>query len=102
SLNDFSINIFLSVRAYYFKNNLSVRQVEQLVKTTKEGGGTGAVKNKTPNPLSPDHLQVEENLRNYLGTKVQLKMKDTKKGEIVISYYSNDDLNRIIELIEKD
>ena len=34
-----------------------------------------------------------------MGTKVQIKRKSDDKGKIEIDYYSNDDLERIIELM---
>jgi ParB family chromosome partitioning protein len=42
---------------------------------------------------------VEDKLRQRLGTKVSVKMLQDDKGEIVIEYYSPDDLERLIELI---
>jgi ParB family chromosome partitioning protein len=42
---------------------------------------------------------VEEQLKRSLGTKVKVYAKSGGKGEIVIQYFSSDDLERIIELI---
>ncbi len=42
---------------------------------------------------------VEEQLKRTLGTKVKVYGKSGGKGEIVIQYFSADDLERILELI---
>ena len=42
---------------------------------------------------------VEEHLKRMLGTKVKVYAKSGGKGEIVIQYFSADDLERILELI---
>ena len=76
--------------------DLSVREVERLVrdkgrpKRTRVGrGGSGS-----GSAIS----SVEEKLRQFLGTKVQLKSQQNGRGEIVIEYYSADDLDRILEI----
>jgi len=42
--------------------------------------------------------QIESRLRHILGTQVRLRPKTDGKGEILIEYYSNDDLDRILDL----
>ena len=75
-------------------NGLSVRDAEALFKRS-----TAIKKNKTVRSFSPQVKAIEDQLIEILGTKVKLKAgKDG--GSIEISYYSNDDLDRIINLIE--
>ena len=75
-------------------NGLSVRDAEALFKRS-----TAIKKNKIVRSFSPQVKAIEDQLIEILGTKVKLKAgKDG--GSIEISYYSNDDLDRIIELIE--
>ena len=75
-------------------NGLSVRDAEALFKRS-----TAIKKNKTVRSFSPQIKAIEDQLIEILGTKVKLKAgKDG--GSIEISYYSNDDLDRIIDLIE--
>lgn len=75
-------------------NGLSVRDAEALFKRS-----TAIKKNKTVKSFSPQVKAIEDQLIEILGTKVKLKAgKDG--GSIEISYYSNDDLDRIIDLIE--
>lgn len=73
---------------------LSVRDTEKLIKERK------SKKNKTKKleDLDPFLLDVEESLMKSLGTKVKLQ-SGKKVGKIEIEYYSDDDLNRLIELI---
>ena len=75
-------------------NGLSVRDAEALFKRS-----TAIKKDKTVRSFSPQVKAIEDQLIEILGTKVKLKAgKDG--GSIEISYYSNDDLDRIIDLIE--
>lgn len=78
--------------------NLSVRQVEKLVKA-----GPQQKKKKTAateKPLDINVAEVEQRLRMVLSTKVALKEKTKGTGEIVIEYYSYDELDRLIEMFE--
>mgnify|MGYP000464679702 CR=1 FL=1 len=51
--------------------------------------------------ISDAHLQVQDNLRHFFGTKVQLKANEKGKGQIVIPFTSDEDLNRLLDLLEK-
>ncbi|MCX7966371.1 MAG: ParB/RepB/Spo0J family partition protein [Syntrophorhabdaceae bacterium] len=65
---------------------LSVRELEREVKKTKE-------------KISPFN-QVEETLREILGTKVNITFKKNK-GKIIIEFYSKEDMERILEIISR-
>ena len=78
-------------------SGLSVRKIEQLAKasgkpfetrTRKTGGGE----------VSTSVQSVEEKLRQTLGTKVNVREKEGGRGEIVIEFYSLDDLDRLLDL----
>jgi len=81
------------------KRGLSVRQVEDLVR-----GKTTGTRRQNGKPASPNVRSsltgIEDRLRHLLGTKVQVRQHGAGKGEIVIEYYSADDLERILELLE--
>jgi ParB family chromosome partitioning protein len=83
--------------------NLSVRQVEEMVKSlqSKPRRTTTAVSpNKTSSlPLTVKKMQDE--LTSTLSTKVQISRADDGKGEINIKFYNDDDLERIVESITK-
>lgn len=76
------------------KEGLSVRQIEQLAKETKQP----QAKKKTRKVKSADEKRVEEDLKNALGTKVSLNRKG-KGGKIEIEFYSAEELERLIELL---
>jgi ParB family transcriptional regulator, chromosome partitioning protein len=77
---------------------LSVREVEQMVR--KDGKGTRTKGSTTRGPGSTAFNSVEDRLRRLLGTKVQIRQAQGGKGEIVIEYYSAEDLDRLIEVFE--
>lgn len=75
---------------------LNVRQIEKLVKDTKGKKKKVA----SPNNYQIEINQLEERLKAALGTKVTIQHKNNK-GKIEIEYYSNEDLDRILDLLEK-
>jgi ParB family chromosome partitioning protein len=74
------------------RDQLSVRQVEQLV---KQGSRKARSRRTAGNPL---HADVEDRLRKHLGTKVVIRSR-RQKGELVLTYYSQEDLTRIVDVI---
>lgn len=84
----------LSLHREIIKRELSVRQTEKLVKTWKE-------KKTLPAPRKePVEIKsIRENLQRALGTQVKI-LRTGKKGKIEIFFYSDDDLDRILELIQ--
>jgi len=44
------------------------------------------------------YRNLEERLKNIIGTKVTINRKQKGRGKIEIEYYSDDDLERIMEL----
>jgi ParB family chromosome partitioning protein len=81
------------------KQQLSVRQLEELVKQLSVSRETKG-KAKKSVKREPAIQQMEERLRTRLGTLVKIK-RGARKGKIEIEFYSDDDLERIMELIEK-
>ena len=80
-----------------FDEKLSVRETEKLVKTLLNP------KTKESKPIKIDFLykEIEEKMKNIIGTKVSIKAKDKEKGKIELEYYSQEELERIIELFEQ-
>ena len=74
------------------EEGLNVRQVEKIASKK-------SAKN-TPKEKSAEIIELEEKLRNFFGTKVNL-VHSKKRGKIEIEYYSIDDLERILNLLEK-
>lgn len=86
------------------EQQLSVRQVEQLVREYKNGGKSGS-EAKREAAATPEKsavvLDLEDKCRKYLGTKVSIReLKGEKgKGKIEIEYYSYEDFERLMELL---
>ena len=86
------------VAAKIIEEKLSVRDVEKLVK----------MMNRPPKEKKPEkgpdidliYRQVEDKLKSIMGTKVVINQKDKNKGRIEIEYYSQEELERLIELME--
>lgn len=76
---------------------LSVRGVESLVKELSKEKKEGKRLNDTNSPFMKD---IENRLRDYFGTKVSLNNTGKDKGKIQIEYYSNQDLQRIMEILK--
>lgn len=78
--------------------SLSVRETEKLVKSLLE---PPMKKEKAELPGQAIYRDIEQKLKNQLGTKVAISRKDENQGRIEISYYSVEELERIIEMLEK-
>jgi ParB family chromosome partitioning protein len=80
---------------------LSVREVEQRVRETTGGRG-GKAKTATPKPgeARPAEARlIEEQLRRRFQTDVKLALSGKAQGEIRLSFYNNEDLSRLLELL---
>lgn len=91
----------LSIYKQIIENEWSVRQVENAVKQWRE-----RLENKKT-PLSPTeqklsvHLRkVQDNLESHFGTRVTVKQATDGKGQIAIGFGSDDELNRILDLMQ--
>ena len=80
------------------RKKLSVRETEKLIKKIKSMLGTKTRKPPVEKEVDPNLLALENSLRQQLGTQVKLHAKD-KGGRIEISYYDEDELSRILDLI---
>jgi ParB family chromosome partitioning protein len=85
------------------ENGWSVRETEAL--TRGQGPAAEATRPKlrrTRIPLRTVHAEqrrIEDTLRKRLGTDVRVTAKRKGRGLISISYYSNEDLARLLELM---
>jgi ParB family transcriptional regulator, chromosome partitioning protein len=82
------------------EKNLSVRKVEQLVKKILSGQTDEKRMKSTLTVKASGIADVEDKLRKIFGTKVSCKVKSNGSGEIVIEFYSNDELERLFELFD--
>ena len=72
---------------------LSVRELEKLIRIMFKDK-----KEKKEVKVNPYIKDIEDKLQDYFSTKVNINSKN-KKGKIEIEYYSDNDLNRILELM---
>lgn len=80
------------------EKGLSVRQVEQLVREV--GKKKKKVVVRIPGTQNPETASIEDRLRQLLATKVEVRSLQDGKGQIVIEYYSEGDLDRLLELFD--
>jgi len=80
------------------EKGLSVRQTEELVRNIYKQ--SGAVKKASKNSLPPAYQKIEDNLATYFSTRVKLKHSRNGNGQIIIDYYSQDELTKILQQID--
>ena len=83
-----------------FDKKLSVRDTEKLVKAMQnEKKGKKKEPEKLDSKLLAIYSDLEEQMKKIMGTKVLINSKNSNSGKIEIEYYSQDELDRIIDLI---
>lgn len=83
-----------------FDQKLSVRDTEKLVKSMQnEKKGKKKEPEKLDSKLLAIYSDLEEQMKKIMGTKVLINSKNSNSGKIEIEYYSQDELDRIIDLI---
>ncbi|MCF8232128.1 MAG: ParB/RepB/Spo0J family partition protein [Bacteroidales bacterium] len=86
------------------ENNLSARKIEQRVREINEGSKIArkkAEEKKQKQEIPQRYVEIKENLREKLDTNIKLSRNNKGKGNIVISFNSDEDLERILSLIDK-
>ncbi len=95
----------IAIYSLVVENNLSVREIEQLVKEGAElhtdEENNAIVKPKSSVEVSENQYIFKEHLSDRLATKVDIKKTPSGAGTIVLKFNSENDLNRIIELLNK-
>lgn len=95
----------LEVFNEFKKDKISVRKIEEMVKELSQGG---SVKNKEGkrirqkgSNLSSEYGALRNSLSKFFQTKVQLTCAETGKGKITIPFANEEELERIIGIIDK-
>ena len=95
----------LEVFNEFKKDKISVRKIEEMVKELSQGG---SVKNKEGkrirqkgSNLSSEYGALRTSLSKFFQTKVQLTCAETGKGKITIPFSNEEELERIIAIIDK-
>lgn len=80
------------------EKGLSVRQTEQLVKNMSQADKPAATNTTSGGvKLPPAFKRIEDNIASHFSTKVKLDRKRNGKGSIVIEFYNDEDLERIMD-----
>ncbi len=87
----------IAVLQIIIERGLSVRQTEEL---TRKYSGERPARPAPPEPL-PEIRSLEEKLRQHLGTRVTLQ-HGKKGGKVIIHYYSNEELNALLDQLLRD
>jgi len=87
----------MAVLQTILKNDLNVRQTEDLI---RKFSGQKPKTKKEGKAISPEIKSLEDQLRSLLGTKVTLK-HGKKGGTVVIHYYSEEELDALVDRFKK-
>ncbi|HHP7240755.1 MAG TPA: ParB/RepB/Spo0J family partition protein [Cyclobacteriaceae bacterium] len=93
---DLQLDIFNKIVA----EELSVRKAEELVRESAKPKPQKKESQKSEIQSSPEMKQLQDKLSSHFGTKIKVATNSKDKGEIKIPYYSVEDLNRILEILE--
>ncbi len=82
---------------YILEDGLSVEEAKKRLKLAKK------VSKNTPKIDIHEFREIEERFTNYFGTKAKIKVspKNINRGQIVLKYNSNEELERMLELLDK-
>lgn len=97
SINDAKLQCEIAQKV--IDDKLSVRELEKFMKDCKEKKNSKPQKKEDKNKLNPYYKDITERLQGYFGTKVNISNKNNK-GKIEIEYYSDEDLQRILDIIK--
>ncbi len=101
-LNDPAVQLYLYESI--IQNDYTVRKVEELVRTYLETGSLDAKQKQNGlNPVKhlPEFDDLQSQLSKVFGTKVQFQCNPKGKGKISIPFTGDEELARIMELIDK-
>jgi ParB family chromosome partitioning protein len=90
---DYQLEVFSKI----LSQDLSVRQVEGLAKKTKNT----EVSQETPEEIRSDYEDLREHLSHYFGATIEFKRSNKGTGRIVIPFKSDEDLLRIVSILDK-
>lgn len=79
-------------------DSLSVRETEKLVKSYLNEVNNKNEEEKTKKAINPYYKDIKDRLQDYFGTKVSIN-SGKNKGKIEIEYYSEEDLQRILDIM---
>lgn len=95
-------NLQYTVAQKIFDEKLSVRETEKLVKKILKGENEEkkSIDNEEKKRMELIYHDIEEKMKQTLGTKVIIHSKDHDKGKIEIEYYDKNQLEHLFEMIQ--
>lgn len=95
-------NIQYEIAIKIFDHKLSVRETEKMVKKFLQESETVTEEVASTQEEADDFIykDLEDKIRSIVGTKVIIHKKVKNRGKIEIEYYSDDELERLVELFE--
>jgi ParB family chromosome partitioning protein len=92
----------LNIYEQILTGHLSVRKVEEMARETDNPEPEAEATPKAPrSEVLPEHELIRNKLAEYLGARVQFVCNDKGKGKITISFQSDKELERLMELFDK-
>ena len=91
---DYQMEVFSKI----LSQDLSVRNVESLVKKART---TGEPKTPEVDSIRSDYEDLREHLSHYFGANIEFKRSNKGNGHIVIPFKSDEDLQRIVSVLDK-
>lgn len=82
------------------EQHLSVRETERLLKKLQKEQPEEKKTKEVDEQLQIIYANLAEQMKQILGTKVEIRQKTMEKGKIEIEYYSQEELSRLIELLK--
>ena len=101
SIDDEELQYQLAIKI--FDEKLTVRETESLVKKVIYDleNPVEEVEEEDTSNIDAIYREIEENMKNIIGSKVKIKRKNNDKGKIEIEYYNQEDLERLYDMIKK-
>ena len=82
-----------------FDEKMSVRDVEKAIKKMQKDPKVKKDNQKIDKKTEAIYHSLEENMKQIMGTKVTIQAKNGNQGKVEIEYYSQDELDRIVNMI---
>lgn len=98
SINDKKLQYDISQKV--IDDGLSVRALEDLIRELNRDNKSIKENKDTIESNDIYFVDMKNRLQNYFGTKVNINSNKKGKGKIEIEYYSNEDLQRILDIIK--
>jgi len=89
----------LSIFKMAVKQELSVRKIEELAREANTG--TPVKEKASPVRLAEEYESLKKHLSKHFDSKIDLKRNDKGKGSIIIPFKSDDDLERILGVLDQ-